>query len=222
LNEGFVFEIPDVKTCNEAIMPHQADDNLKQYFIAIIPPSPVYEEALALKRHFQEQYGSKAALNSPPHITLHMPFRYKGQKESEMVHKLQHFAKNFDPIKVCLDNFASFAPRVIFINVTASEVLNSFQKNIQRFCKKELNQFNANYREEAYHPHLTLAFRDLKKEAYEKAWEEFKSKEYKAEFMADRLSLLKHDGQVWKVFKDFNLVSSYSAGNSSELATTEG
>jgi 2'-5' RNA ligase len=203
-------------------MLHKADENQKQYFIAIIPPSPVYEEALAQKRYFQEKYHSKAALNSPPHITLHMPFRYKVQKESEMVHKLQHFVKAFDPIKVCLDNFASFPPRVIFINVAPSEALSNFQKNIQRFCRKELNQFNANYREEAFHPHLTLAFRDLKKDAYQEAWQEFKLKEYKAEFMADKLSLLRHDGQVWTVFKDFNLQSSYSTDNRSELATTEG
>ena len=49
----------------------------KQYFVALIPPSPVYEEAQALKEYFREKYNSKAALNSPPHITLHMPFFWK-------------------------------------------------------------------------------------------------------------------------------------------------
>jgi 2'-5' RNA ligase len=197
-------------------------DNSKQYFMALVPPEPAYEDALKLKHYFKEKYKSKAALNSPPHITLHMPFRWKLEKEAMLVHQLNQYAKKLEPLKVCLDNFSSFPPRVIFINVEKSDALNLLQKSIQRFCKTELNLFNANYREEPFHPHLTLAFRDLKKENYKLAWEEFQNKEYKAEFIADKISLLKHDGKVWNIFKEFNLQSSYSTGNTSELATTEG
>jgi 2'-5' RNA ligase len=198
------------------------DDNLKQYFVAFIPPSPIYDETLALKEYFREKYNSKAALNSPPHITLHMPFRWKEQKEHDLAKKIQEFVKRYDPIKVCLDNFFSFPPRVIFINVAKSEILDDFQKNMERFFKKELDLFNANYQERPYHPHLTLAFRDLRKEAYRNAWDEFKSREYKAEFMADKLALLKHDGKRWNVKQEFTLESSYSTDNTSDLATTEG
>jgi 2'-5' RNA ligase len=203
-------------------MPAKQSDNLKQYFLAFVPPEPVYADALKLKHYFKEKYKSKAALNSPPHITLHMPFRWKLEKELQLVHQLNQYVKNLQPLKVCLDNFSSFPPRVIFINVEKSDALNLLQKNIQRFCKTELNLFNANYREEPFHPHLTLAFRDLKKENYKLAWEEFQNKEYKAEFIADKISLLKHDGKMWSIFKEFNLQSSYSTGNTSELATTEG
>lgn len=200
----------------------QKEDGSKQYFIAIIPPPPVLDEAQALKDYFQKQYNSKAALNSPPHITLHMPFRWKEDKEESMIARLKEFVKRFDPIKVCLDNFGSFPPRVIFLNVAKSVELNVVQKEIERFCKKEFNLFNANYREEPYHPHLTLAFRDLKKNIYPQAWEEFKSKEYKAEFVADKIALLKHDGKKWNVLKEFLLESSYSTSNDRRLERTEG
>jgi 2'-5' RNA ligase len=200
----------------------EKDDTLKQYFFAIIPPPPVFDEALALKKYFQEKYNSKAALNSPPHITVHMPFTWKEKKEDEMARNMKEFVTNFDPIKVCLDNFSAFAPRVIFIKVAESEILNVFQKKLQQFCKRKLNLFNANYREEPFHPHLTLAFRDLRKHAYSEAWEEFRRREFKAEFMADKLSLLKHNGRIWEVAKEFTLESSYSTDNKSELATTEG
>jgi 2'-5' RNA ligase len=196
-------------------MPQPKDDKLKLYFIAFIPPSPVYEDALKLKEHFRDTYKSKAALNSPPHITLHMPFRWKEEKEAIMLQKLKDFVNVFEPIRICLDDFGSFEPRVIFMNVAKNEILNQFQKEVQRFCKKELNLFNANYREEPYHPHLTLAFRDLKKEVYKTAWEEFKSKEYKAEFIADKMALLKHDGKKWNVLQEFatrkNSPSRYTA-----------
>jgi 2'-5' RNA ligase len=151
-----------------------------------------------------------------------MPFRWKETNEAELIEKFRSFTKAFDPIKICLDNFGAFEPRVIFMNVAKSEILEHFQKNIQRFCKKDLNLFNANYREDPYHPHLTVAFRDLRKSAFKEAWEEFKSQEYKMEFMADKIALLKHDGKVWKVHKEFTLESSYSTDSTQALETTEG
>jgi 2'-5' RNA ligase len=201
----------------------RSEDKTKLYFIAIVPPAPIYEQALEQKLYFKENYNSKASLNSPPHITMHMPFRWKEQKESDLVQKIGSFVKRFDPLKVCLDNYAAFPPRVIFINVVKSEALDQMQKSIHRFFKKELNLFNANYKELPFHPHLTLAFRDLKKPNFKKAWEdEFANKEYKAEFIADRLALLKHNGKIWQVFKEFSLESSYTIDNKSALATTEG
>jgi 2'-5' RNA ligase len=202
-------------------MPERSEDKLKLYFIALIPPTPIYEEALEQKNYFKEHYNSKASLNSPPHITLHMPFRWKEQKENDLVQKIKIFTKEFEPIKVCLDNFSAFPPRVIFINVVKSEALDQMQKSVHRFFKKELNLFNANYKEQPFHPHLTLAFRDLKKPNFKKAWEEFESKEYKAEFIADKIALLKHNGKVWQVFKEFNLESSYTIDNKSRLAASE-
>ena len=198
------------------------DDKTAQYFIAFIPPAPVFEDAQALKEYFEKNFESKAALNSPPHITLHMPFRWKRKNEDELVSKLANWIRQFDPLKVCIDNFSSFPPRVIFLNVVRSEQLEALQKSIQRFCKTALKLFNANYREEPFHPHLTVAFRDLKKSAYAKAWEEFKTKEYKAEFVADKIAMLKHDGKRWNVFKEFTLESSFSTQNEKRLEATEG
>ena len=194
----------------------------KQYFVAIIPPAPVFEEAADLRSYFKEKYNSKAALNSPPHITLHMPFLWREDKEKKLISKLGEFASQCDPVKICLDNFSCFSPRVIFINVTESDALHQLQKNLHRFCKRELDIFNANYKERPYHPHLTLAFRDLRKLQFQLAWQEFSGREYKAEFMADKIALLKHNGKSWDVLKEFMLESSYSTETNPELKTTEG
>lgn len=197
-------------------------EKTKQYFIAIIPPSPVFEQTLELKQYFKEQYQTKAALNSPPHITIHMPFRWKEEKEERLVSSLAPFVKQFEPFKVCLDNFSAFPPRVIFINVVLSEMLRDFQKSVQKFCRTQLNLLNSNYRELPFHPHLTLAFRDLKKSVYAKAWDEFKDREFKAEFVADKLALLKHNGKTWDVHHQFTLESGYTVPGKSVLDKTEG
>lgn len=181
------------------------NDKIKKYFIAIIPPEPVFSQALELKHYFSKKYNSKAALNSPPHITLHMPFEWKAEKEIILIEKLQEFAKDFRSFNVSIDNFSSFPPHVIFINVIANPELNLFQKELQRFCKTQLNLLNTNYRELPFHAHLTLAFRDLKKNVYPLAWEEFQSKELKAEFEVKNLALLKHNGKTWDVRESLEL-----------------
>lgn len=177
----------------------------KLYFLAIIPPTPIYEEALAQKQYFKEHYKSKASLNSPPHITLHMPFRWKEQDEGDLSDQLKEFSTNNQPVPIKLENFSSFPPRVIFINVVRSQELDNLQKKLKRFCKRGLNLFNADYKELPFHPHLTIAFRDLKKANYFLAWEEYENKKFHAEFLADKLALLKHNGRVWKVHWEFQL-----------------
>ncbi len=177
------------------------------YFIALIPPSPIYEKALELKHYFKNRYNSKASLNSPPHITLHMPFQWKEKKEIELIESLKRFTKNYSPFDLNLLNFNCFPPRIIYIDVVKNEKLETLQKELQRFCKKELNLFNANYKEHAFHPHLTLAFRDLKKQNFLKAWDEFKEKGFNQVCTVNALALLKHDGMKWQSIVEFSLIS---------------
>ena len=177
----------------------------KLYFVAIVPPSPIYEEAFEQKLYFKTKYNSKASLNSPPHITLHMPFKWVEKNEDEIVSHLTTFARDNASVVVKLNGFSSFPPRVIFINVEISAELERLQKNLARYFKRQLNLFNANYKELPFHPHLTLAFRDLKKPNFQKAWEEFVSKNYQATFLADKIVLLKHSGAVWEIFQEVDL-----------------
>ena len=178
-----------------------------RYFIAIIPPSPLYEQALELKHYFRDHHQTKAALNSPPHITLHMPFEWKSQKEVQLVEQLDKFSSGMAPATIELKNFDCFSPRTIFIGTIPSPELLALQRTLQKFCKMELGLFNADYRDLPFHPHLTVAFRDLKKQVFAKAWAEFKDKQFEGKFVADQISLLKHDGKKWYVLKSFPLNS---------------
>jgi len=184
-------------------MPRKVPDKSSLYFIAIIPPPPVFEEALKLKVYFRDTYHSKASLNSPPHVTLHMPFRWKEKKEDELTETLNDFASRQAAFQLRLRNFSCFSPKVIFIDVETSEELNTLQLQLHKFCKKELNLYNASYKEQPFYPHVTLAFRDLKKPNFEKAWEEFREKAFNADFQVGEITLLKHTGKLWQAFRDF-------------------
>ncbi len=95
----------------ECVAMASKDEGGKQYFIAVVPPQPVYDDAQRLKEYFRDSYGSKAALNSPPHITLHMPFLWKESREDRLTHALSRFAGDNGPVKICLDGFSCFRPR---------------------------------------------------------------------------------------------------------------
>ncbi len=177
------------------------------YFIAILPPSPVREEALALKKYFAEKYKSKASLNSPPHITLHMPFQWKEKKEDELIAALRAFTANQKSFSVQLNGFNGFEPRVVFIHVLQNESLSMFQQQLMQWCKVKLKLFHPHYQDLPYHPHITLAFRDLRKLLYFQAMEEFQHQPFTHTFMADRIALLKHDGKHWNVLTEFSLAS---------------
>jgi 2'-5' RNA ligase len=197
-------------------MSARKQEKVKQYFIALVPPPPVYDDALRLKNYFRDQYNSKASLNSPPHITLHMPFRWKEDKEGDLIEALSRFALGRPSFKLNFLNFNAFPPRVIFIDVPDTPELNALNKELHRFCKRELNLFNAVYKDQAFHPHLTLAFRDLKKPMFLKAWEEFQKRKFSASFTVDHIVLLRHNGKVWDIFREFG----FTAGPSQEREPT--
>lgn len=179
-------------------------DNLSLYFMALIPPEPFLGHAGKWKEYFRDQYQSKASLNSPPHITLHMPFKLKPKREVALAEKLQQVAGTFSPFQVALEGFGAFPPRVIFIDVQKSSEIDKLQLTIKRQMKIEFQVFNADYRERPFHPHLTLAFRDLKKDKFQEAWSEFQHKEVRYSWLASHFTLLKHDGHRWQVFRDLS------------------
>jgi 2'-5' RNA ligase len=177
---------------------------LQKYFIAIVPPEPLLSEIREIKEGIFGDYKTKGALQSPAHITLHMPFSFEEEKEAKLISSLESF--NFDTLfPITLDNYGCFEPRVVFINVMEEAKLFELQKQLVMHVKRHLLLFNQFDDLRGFHPHVTVAFRDLKKAVFYKVWEEFKAKRYQAEFTCDRFSLLKHQKDGWTVFKEFVL-----------------
>ena len=173
-------------------------DALKLYFVAIVPEEPVYSEVLAFKSEFSDRFNSSAALRSPPHITLHMPFQWKEKKEEQLLSSLNKLAVLHQSFKITLTDFGAFPPRVIYINVIDCDALNIIQKEVGRNAATNWHIFpQPNNR--PFKPHMTIAFRDLKKPMFHEAWKEFEQRKYKAEFTVNDLCLLKHNGKSWEI-----------------------
>src|SRR5687767_13825229 len=98
-------------------------ESLRRYFIAILPTGDIASEARTIQLELAENYRTKGALRSPPHITLHMPFNWKERKESDLIDSLSGFFASIKPFVIYINGFGSFQPRVIFMKIQNSDEL---------------------------------------------------------------------------------------------------
>jgi 2'-5' RNA ligase len=172
------------------------------YLIALVPHLALRERIKALKDEMKEDYQASHALKSPAHITLQMPFRYRATDETRMLGSLRDFARPREAFQVVLSGFDCFPPRVLFVRVENHSPIVRLYDGLQQLLRNDL-EFPPNPRPRPIHPHMTIATRDLEEDKFHEAWKAFESREFEAEFLADRLHLLKHNGSFWELFKEF-------------------
>lgn len=172
-----------------------------RYFIALIPKEPLISEIFQIKEKISLKYHTKGALRSPAHLTLHMPFLWKERSEQRLFNKLAQ-ATNFHPFSIRLHEFGAFPPKSIYIKNIYSKPLMAFQEYLTGVTKRELFLLNSTHNR-GYHPHMTVASRDLKKDQFELAWEEFKDMHFSDTMEVDSFWLMKHDGKLWHAYKEF-------------------
>lgn len=178
----------------------------QKYFIAIIPPEPIFSEIETIKKEVSLLYSNKSALRSPAHITLHMPFEWKENKENDLINSLNGFTFN-NAISVELKNYSCFEPKVVFIDVVANETLASLQTLLVQHIKKNCNIFNQANDARGFHPHITIAFRDLKKSAFYEMMNVYKEKKFSASFTSHSYFLLKLIDKKWQAIKEFSFIA---------------
>lgn len=175
---------------------------INKYFLALVLPEPLQNQVMSLKHYVKDHFESKAALRSPAHITLHMPFEWRPKKEELLLKTLQDF-KFEQPIRVELNNFNCFEPRVVYVDVAPSQPLCDLQKRLVMHVKQNLGLMNEAENSRGFHPHVTIAFRDLNKEKFRQAWSHFKTQKFVGHFTTSKFQLLKHSPGKWEVFEDF-------------------
>ena len=183
--------------------------NKNLFFIALLPPVDIQSKATAVKHYFADVYQSKAALKSPPHITLQPPFNWELARLTELKTVMANFARQQRSIPVVLDGFAAFKPRVIYIDVHRTpELLELHQKLMLQLLS--LNIVHNRSKSRPFAPHMTVGFKDLTKANFYRAWDEFKDKSFATKFTASELTLLYHNGRTWEINTEFSLIQNKS------------
>ena len=170
--------------------------NNAMYYIAVLAPETINEQVLQWKHFMRDHFDCVVALKSPAHITLASPFWMNPDLQPVLQNAIGQFSNSRTSFQVELQNFDCFKPRVIFVHVVASDPLNSLQTDFE----KHLLQYDLlpiKISTKPFHPHITIANRDLRKKDFIDAWEHFKNKTYHASFLAHGITLMKHNGVSW-------------------------
>lgn len=171
---------------------------MKLYFVAVVLPENLNEEIKQLKIFMRERWGCTVGLKSPAHITLIPPFWMAETIEENFCADLDALCKTIPPFSVTTNHFSAFTPRTIFIEPVLHEDLKKLKEATDAFCKTH-PQYGAKADTRPFHPHITIATRDLHKRAFAEAWPYFENKKFETVFEATALSMLRHNGTTWDV-----------------------
>jgi 2'-5' RNA ligase len=180
---------------------------MSRFFIALLPPQHIQNHANQIKRYFATQYASYGAQKSPPHVTLQPPFEWLDTEVNLLEASLQTFATRQNSIPVTLNGYGAFAPRVIYINVVKTPALLTLQADLMADLASNLGIVDKVSQTRPFTPHMTVAFRDLTKQSFHAAWPEFANRQLDFEFIADKLTLLNHDGSRWNIKSEFGFLA---------------
>ncbi len=171
---------------------------MNMYFIAIVAPEEIDQQVLKWKNYFKDHFGCSVALKSPAHITIVPPFWMKEDLENDLINSIREFSVTKTKFEITLQNFAAFQPKVIFVDVVKNKRLDELYQSFADFIVSQ-NKFPIKKDDRPFHPHVTLATRDLYKKAFQEAWEIFSKKKYEALCIVNGISLLRHNKKNWDV-----------------------
>lgn len=168
------------------------------YFIAIVLPEELNRRIAKYKHLAEERWNCKVALRSPAHITILPPFWMDETLEQELIAATNDISSAVTSFTITTANFSAFRPRTIFIAISTNDQLGSVKEVLDQYFK-EHKHFKAKPDGRPFHPHITIATRDLHKASFAEAWDYFKDKEFCEEWMTTGLRLLRYHQKKWDV-----------------------
>lgn len=167
------------------------------FFIAILPPSAISKDIDGIRKQCSLEHQVYSALKPPVHITLIPPFKLDPTLQNKLIASLEQ-SRNFLPFMQELRNYDGFPPKVVFINAIKNPGITGLHKmlkeNLKIYSKESAGSIN---------PHITIAYRDVDPNIYDQIMEVYNKRRFHAHFMVDKFALLKHDGEKWNLFKEF-------------------
>ena len=141
---------------------------MQMYFIAIVLPGELNKKVLKWKNFMHEKFGCNVGLKSPAHLTLIPPFWMPEKEEQRLMADIDAISSSAQPFTIAIENFSAFKPATIYIDVVPNEQLSSLKADIDKFFSEADYKIKTESR--PFHPHITIATRDLHKKHFHEAW----------------------------------------------------
>jgi 2'-5' RNA ligase len=179
---------------------------MQKYFLAIVPTGQIQQAADKLKTELKVQLNIRYALKSPAHVTLKMPFSYNEAKEKVLLEKLENFLSTKKALKIKVGGTDTFGKRVIFWKIQADSKLTELQADLKTFCKRELSLVDE-LSDRNYHPHMTIAFKDVKERDFDQAKALIQKSDIDQSWNVCSVELLKRIDGKWVVIHSLKMAS---------------
>ena len=170
---------------------------MNMYFVAIVLPPELNQKILKHKEYMFDHFGSQVGLKSPAHITLIPPFWMEAEKERQLLNDLEN-VNYFQPFPIQTNHFSAFQPKTIFIALSPNEQLDQLKKLVDGFFQNN-EQYKIKTDSRPFHPHITIATRDLHKKDFTEAWPHFAERKFEEEWTVKGISVLRHNKKKWDV-----------------------
>ena len=203
--EGEISKVEVTSIPAENFFPMEAAGKIAQtlspmhmYFIALVLPPMLNDKVLSLKNFMAERYGCRVALKSPAHITLVPPFWMAEEKDADLRSAIDRLSASMSSFDINTEDFSSFPPKTIFIRLSENMQLSALKSTSDVFFRSQ-PAFGISPEARPFHPHITIATRDLYKKDFHEAWPLFRQKVFRESWQAEGISLLKHNKKNWDV-----------------------
>jgi 2'-5' RNA ligase len=162
------------------------------YFIGITLPQELEDTIERQREWMRRKWGCRSGMRTQPHITLIPPFQsdLSLREIKELLTPL-----TVSPFDISVSGFGSFGERTIFAHVEKSRELEDLQKKVSGL----LSDGGVRVKDEKrFTPHITIANRDIKPEAFIPSMEYFNTIDLRYSFTADSVMIFEFRDYVWR------------------------
>lgn len=172
-------------------------DHLK--LIAIVPPEPVFTDIRKEQEYIARTWGPSHALRTPPHITIIPPVALSSAQTGWLSGMAYAIASHGKAFTLKLYDYDFFRPRVVFVRPIVSPELQELHDLWRQALIARMPHILDKYPDRPYHPHMTLAHKDVHGRQFEAMRRYYSAKTYRTEFIADHFCILTYQGDGWIV-----------------------
>ncbi len=172
---------------------------LPLFFVALLPQGDAKFQINNAKHQNSSRFACRVALKTPPHITIVPPFRLEDEKVRTMITAVKN---HFEPpvnLTVKFGGVSAFENRTIFLDVLPDSAINAYDSAAKELVAQHPDLFPTVKFHDAFHPHVTLANRDILPEDFDEMMDFLNGLTYPTQTNNLRLEVLHLDRGRWEV-----------------------
>ena len=184
---------------------HTSNNDEILYMFAIVPSKEISATIHEERVIFAENFGFKAALKPPVHITVCPHFGVNpiiAEAFERQMLSIQLWADNQSQFEIILDGFDFFLNRnqpALIINIPDNIHLQNMQNSFAAYLKMmKFRKCSPRIKH-----HITIGYKDIPTKAMPAIIEAYTTRPFKASFKCDHITLWKHDRVNWRTAADF-------------------